>query len=237
MRKALICGQWEMEFNEIENEEYSGTGYEPFHRQIIGRHQRAVSASTAGGYLLLKDLPKNKRVVEFFGGIGIQSTLIHHLLSPLEHTAIENNLDSIKLLKKLEFVRAIHGDACEWIGKIEADIYLLDWYTWTIGHWGEWKTYFDLLFATNPEAITFLDRAKPYLHRNKELYGRLLGAPISDIRSYAAALSKFFLEYSEYGFSKVVYLPTAMYCLLRKGCRKFSEEWVNSRNNGFIWLT
>src|SRR3990172_11082854 len=97
-RTGLICNRWEMEFEDyLHNaEDFGHVANIPYNHYLFGKKLELVSASTFSAYELLKGLPKKKRVVEFFGGVGLQSTIIQELLQPIDHTIIENDGNCIR---------------------------------------------------------------------------------------------------------------------------------------------
>lgn len=250
MRKALICDRWTMEFDEPPPEPLkTDRANESYVDQVFGNRLRDVSASTAAGYELLKDLPIGSRVVEFFGGVGLQTKMLEGLLSPLSHLVVEKEENCLDHLVKAfpppppPLVRSIRrGEARQIIDRGEfppADIYLMDWNTFTIHQWENWAPYLEKLLATRPQAITWYDTSRPYFHLHKARYSQILGRPVDNIKDYGKAMSAFFFNLYHYSVTRAIYCPKAAYFRLEPATtlRMPVESDITYENNGFRWIT
>ena len=227
-----------MEFEE-QNTFKSSVEEDPFLNRIFGTRIEDISSSTSGGYQLLKDLPTDKRVIEFYGGAGVQSTIIRNLLRPKSHTIIERDPRCVEHLRKLFGhlpSEIICGDARDFM-RMPADLYFLDWNTWTIAHWGKWDVYWKQVLSHDPVAFTWYDTGKPYFHTNKDLYSKILGRNVNSISEYSHALSEFLLSRYGYSLEKAVYCPRATYYLAMEGRRSLQEFTIKRGSGGFVWIT
>lgn|SRR3990167_654341 len=261
MKKALICHRWEMAFQESLSEpaEKTAVASEPFVDRIFGARLKDISASTAAGYELLKDLPPDCRVTEFFGGVGLQTKMVQALLSPSFHIVMEKDERCLAHLvrtfpaavytRSAERLRSARpapspmicrGDARQVIEAgnfAPADIYLLDWNTFTIHQWKTWAApLVEQLFRTHPLALTWYDTSRPYFHLHKALYSAILGT-VSNLHEYSLALSTFF--HSRYGYSvtRAIYCPRATYYRLEPTVAEQPpvEITITYENDGFLW--
>src|SRR3972149_10074496 len=122
MRKtALICNRWKMDFEDYLQNDIDRNINPPWNYWMFStsRNLEYVSAGTSAAYELLKDLPQGKKIVEFFGGTGLQSTIIQEILKPNRHIIVEKDSNCIRHLtenfqKKAEIIQA---DSLGLIGK------------------------------------------------------------------------------------------------------------------------
>jgi len=239
-RTGLICNRWEMEFEDyLHNaEDFGHVANIPYNHYLFGKKLELVSASTFSAYELLKGLPKKKRVVEFFGGVGLQSTIIQELLQPIDHTIIENDGNCIRHLNDNFRGRAtiLQANAFDYIGALPGDIFSLDWNSWTVLHQDKLKSVFELLLKYDPLAIIWFDTAKSYFHLNRSKYSKLLGMELSTIRDYSEALFSFFERKYNYGFSKVAYFSKGTHFLLVPNPSKLEHIEIPRSSGGFRWL-
>ena len=246
MRTALICNRWTMEFEDPPEELADETPYEyrPFLYQIHQpRFQEYVSTSTSGGYELLKDLPPGQIVVEFFGGVGLQSLMVEKMLVPERHVIVEKDPLCVEHLRRIftaPHIEIHQGDARDFIGKIQGDIYLLDCNGWSLSKlMDEWLPYLDALFASEPEAISWYDTSKAYFGVNRQRYSERLGEALTDFSSYGQALSRFFQNRWEHSIAKMIHCSRPTYFLAQPwnglGNSPFEEITIPKDSGGFAW--
>lgn len=239
LRKALICGKWKVEFENQLSKTKGSRENDPWINQLLGDRLEDVSCSTSGGYELLKDLPKELSVIEFYGGTGVQSTVIDQVLKPKNHVIIEQDEVCVRQLEHLfgnkKTVQIICGDAKQYMKDANADLYLLDWNTWTIAHWERWHELWGYLFSTNPVALSWYDTSRPYFHTNKKLYGKILDGEVTDFSQYTQGVSSLIEAKYGYALAKAVYCPRATYYLAMPTPQKLQESHIQRGSGGFVW--
>ena|SRR3990167_3760642 len=240
MPKALICEKWEMEFEEYVPED----GKKPFENRpfldnIFRDGLKDVSDSAEASYKLLSGLPTGKTVVEFFGGIGLQSLIVENLLHPIEHVVLDKDSQCVEHLKRVfqnyPDVLIAQADAWEAMKVYVGDIFLLDW-IWTPRRWNEHKESLDALFIQKPLAVTFFDSTKPYFPTNRKRYAAMFGCEINSFYDYVVSLSNFIIARYGYAISKVAYCSNrGTFCLLQPAPIERMEEFEISSSKGFVW--
>jgi len=238
LKKALICGKWEMEFEMV-----TGTGKSPGEGESfmdrIQKRPQTVSDCVWGSYLLLRRLPTGLRWVEFFGGVGIQTTLIQNLLVPVSHLVIERDeLCYRHLQRQFPNVEIRHQDALEVLDSPPAaDIYILDWNAWTIHHWDRWERHWKGLIEADPLGIIWWDTSKAFFHVNKNLYAQELHSEVRRPEDYARGFRHFLADkFPAYALSTAVYCKFSTYYLLQRGSHPL-EEFYTGGAEGFRWIS
>lgn len=252
IRTALICGTWEMEFDDHVPATRKGrpAGEVSWLDEIFGGSLAEVSAGTTAGLWLLEDLRPGLSYVEFFGGTGLHSCIIQSKLSPASHTIIEKDPACIRHLERVfagrPGIRIIGGDSRPFMiepvaGDPPADVFLIDWSSWTVKHWPEWKTTFQALIDQGPEVVTLFDSAKPYLHFHRAIYGHILDREIFNMSDYTHGLSAFLNRELGWVVSKAAFCPRGTYYRIESALsvrdRPLDTLVVPSKNQGFVWKT
>lgn len=244
-RIARICGRWELAFEVPAPAERAASDV-PYVEQIFQR-TKDVSACTAAGFQMIEDLPRGVQVAEFYGGAGLQSTIIEKLLEPERHIIIERDEGCIEHLKRTfggqPHIKIFQADCLALFDKIPADVYLIDSNSFTFAHWPEWKPRFDALVARAPTAIIWFDTARPYFHFNKDKYAAVLGQPLGGFEGYSEGVRTLMNQtYGPDGYEvdRIIHCPRAAY--YRMVHRDLppgpptTSVITYSDNNGFEWI-
>ena len=92
---------------------------------------------------LIQGLPRGLSYAEYFGGVGIFSTIIRNSLAPTEHYIFDLDRDCARQLKKAfggcPHVTVARGDARKTLGSVTTDVAVLDFPVCTLrtfdAHW------------------------------------------------------------------------------------------------------
>lgn len=242
-REAIICGKWSINF--LQHDHRSGRPtFEKSYLDEIDDHLVDASANATAMEFLLENLPQKLDVVEYFGGAGIQSTIIQELLEPNKHIILEKDDGCVRQLRWLfnfcPQVSIFQGDATQLIGYLDADVYVLDWNSWTIYHWSQWQQSWDLMMSRLPKAVIWFDSSWSYFHMNRERYGRRLRRKLTTRQSYTLALSSFFKKRYGYEIVRAAYCPRGAYYMLQGGISTLvpkQEKRAYPNSGGFVWKT
>ncbi len=246
-REAIICGKWNINFLQHEPGR-GGSTFSKSYLDEIDDHLSDASANATAMRFLLQGLPTKLEVVEFFGGAGIQSTIIQQTLQPSKHMIIENDYGCIAQLKQLfdstPNVVVLQADARQLIEYMPADLFVLDWNSWTIQHWGEWRRPWSRLMERNPMAgVIWFDSSWSYFHMNREGYGQILRRKLTTREDYTRALSNFFNQRFGYLINRTAYCPRGTYYLMRPAGivsdqfdgQAIVEMKAYPNSGGFVW--
>lgn len=222
LKTALICEKWNIVLDD--------QGKSGFFQYM---EPNEISRRSAAMEWLLEDLPHAIKVVEYFGGVGVQSVIIQGLLKPKTHHIFELDEDCIRQLKMLydgnPFITVALGDAKETMGTIEADLVMLDYHNMTAKHLEEWETQLTAVFAKKPRWVELTDIAARYLHLHRPLYSSILGAEVTDIQSYIRGISCYLWRKYGYSISKAAYKATSCYMLLDSD-ENLEPEFLNVKD-------
>jgi hypothetical protein len=140
------------------------------------------------------------KVVEFFGGMGLLSSVFQEILKPIEHVMCELNPDLYDfLLEKFPQCRILYGNAFELIPpEVELNCFLsVDFNRWTVLNLlKQSDDKFNVLkkIANKPRIIHITDSCSMRLHLNKYTYAKHLGKPIETMYDYVLAASEKYKE-------------------------------------------
>jgi hypothetical protein len=177
---------------------------------------------------IFDELPKlGGTAVEFFGGIGMCSTLIHEILKPRTHIIYDIDPFCVSHLKhmtrKWRGVQINQGNVFATpVAKFShAKFFSFDFNQFTILHWRDNTSILQTLDAViktaQPSYIQLTDSAVNKLHLNLGLYSSISGMDVSDITSYVRAFSKLALNSWNYSVTLAYYHFGATYLLLEPG--------------------
>jgi hypothetical protein len=206
-RQALICEKWPLKFyTGLRGGHFRWFTEQPQPEQI-GYNALCQEWLFSGAEL------SGLRVFEPFGGLGIATTIIHHLLNPASDHVCEIDMDCLYQLEHAldiyPHVTVEYGDAKETLLNVDADIYLLDWSFFTIKHYDEWEKQFVALTAKTPRAFTMWDRSTGgYFHQHRKQYAVVLDAKIESKDDYHYALSNFMWQRHGYSITQTAFEPS-----------------------------
>lgn len=206
MRKALICDKWELDL--LDN----GTGGH-FKWLNRPRYIRALGHNALCQEWLFQQAPlRGVSVVEPFGGLGIASVIIEHMLVPTSHLVTEIDDDCVNQLhyslSLYTNVRVEKGDARSILLRpLDANLYVLDFASFTIGQYAGWREQFNAIVQRRPLAVTWYDSSASHLHLHKQRYAALFDSPVSNRESYAQAMSQFMWTAHGYSITHAAYEP------------------------------
>lgn len=203
MNQALICNKWKINL-------LNGIGG---HYKWLNKNAKVVGHNAlCQEWLLANEGLEESRILEPFGGLGIASVVIRNLLKPSWQRVHEIDDDCLKQLKECIEPLGVEtgfGDAKKTVVDTEADIYIMDFASYTCHHFKNWEKQWDAIFNRKPKAVSWFDSSAKYLHLNKDLYSKELGSPINNKDDYAKAVSKFIYDRYGYSITKAAYEPTA----------------------------
>jgi hypothetical protein len=183
MNSVLICGRWQMPLLDGKGGHY--------------RYLDTASHRNAACFLHLIDGLQSKSAVEYFGGVGIFSTVIQRVIHPPQHWAFDVDLDCVRQLQTIEGLQATDGDAHETMGTIEAELVVCDFPVATLRTIDEWP--WSRVVASHPPHIVVSDTAFRRLGLHRATYSRLASQPVHTFPDYINAYSASF--YAKYGYS------------------------------------
>jgi len=239
---ARICGKWDLPFyiplvseGKIAKERRSYVHY-------VAAHQPLVSAKCLATEWLVSGLTPGMSIREYFGGVGVVSTILKGVLSP--STLIATDIDA----RCVEQLQGLLGADCAWQANAKGDILLncatectdmqvLDFPSFTAPRiYTTWKAPWAAIFAKNPTVVIFTDTACSYLSVHRGVYSEFFGRPITDKHSYTCAFSDFLFATYGYSIRRAAYRArNAAYYLCLKGDSELKEAEFPQRglNDGF----
>lgn len=152
---------------------------------------------------LLVGLPRGMSVVEYFGGVGIFSTIIQQELKPRTHLAFDLDPDCARQLATIPGVQAAQGDAKELMGRHKAQLVVLDFPGHTARSHDDWNM--GAAFARKPRYVLFSDTALRRLGLHRKLYTEHFGRTIHTQADYMTAYSLFLRARYGYAITRVAH--------------------------------
>lgn len=227
--KALIANKWELPI--IEGKQ--GGFFSHLNPRDISKRVQCIR-------WLFEGLPTPSSATEYFGGIGVQSTLVRKILAPREHYIFDIDLDCVEQLDYLfgKVAKVSKGDAKELMLKDDpdSDLVLLDFPNMTARHFGSWGDQFHNVFRKLPEYVTVTDIAYRYLHLHKPLYSTVLEKKIDTVEDYINATSKYFRVRFDYNVEKAAVRNGACYLLLSKNNVEPQIQHFKDPGDGFRFI-
>lgn len=218
MRTALVCNKWQLPV--LEKEVVTLPGGAKGYYEYINDRPKETGKNVLCIEDLLQHLPKGLSVVEPFGGVGVFATAIQGVLKPKNHFIgdIEDNcLDQLmQAFAQTPGVKVEHSDAKETLGKIKADIYVIDFPFMTIKRYSEWEEQITNMFKSNPTAVIWMDGASRYLHFHKERYGEIFGGVVEDIEDYTYGVSQYIYDRHDYSITHMSWQHACSYFMFEK---------------------
>lgn len=206
MRKALICDKWELALLDY------GTGGH-FKWLNRPRYIRALGHNALCQEWLFQQAPlRGVSVAEPFGGLGIASVIIENMLEPTTHLVTEIDDDCVKqlnyALSMYPNIRVDKGDAKQvLLFPLDADLYVLDFASFTINQYADWREQFKNILSRRPVAVTWYDSSASHLHLHKQRYSAIFGLSVSCREDYARAMSQFMWTEHGYSITHAAYEP------------------------------
>lgn len=178
-----ICDRWDLPLLEGKGGHY--------------RYLDTASQRNAACFLELVERLQVSSAVEYFGGVGIFSTVIQQVLRPFQHWVFDLDPDCVAQLRTIPRIQAAPGDAHETMGSISAELVVCDFPVCTLRTVDEWPL--SRVIATRPRYIVVSDTALRRLGLHRALYSRLAGEPVVSFEDYVRVYSKHM--WSRYGYS------------------------------------
>lgn len=200
--RGEILGRWQFDIERNPGPLPPGT--EGWFGEFAMRKPGHVSRSATSNYWIVeavKDQPV-RSVYEAFGGLGVQSLLLHDAFDLEEHIAVENDPAAVAHLERLlPEMRVVYGDAYA-LPVPSVDLVTFDG-PWTIQRvaQGFAKPLFEATIATRPQVILVTDVSPARVHLHKRTYGAILGAEPNSVAQYFHLLALWYKR--EYGYGAV----------------------------------
>jgi hypothetical protein len=203
-----------------------------------------VAAKCLATEWLIQTLPKEKSIVEFFGGVGFFATLVENIIHPIDHFIFEINDVCVTQLrecfKKNKNVHVDSGDARKTILDFNCDILSLDFPNFTIldlreGH--RWQKQFHHVFSIDAEAIVFTDTSPSYFSIHKDRYSQFFDKKLNSVRDYVLSFSEYLYKRYGYSVTNAAYRGrNACYYLARPGKHILEEADfpLEGNQHGFV---
>lgn len=192
MTSIQVCNRWELPLR-------AGAG---------GHYRYLHTASDRNASCFLElcnhmEVPAIGSVVEYFGGVGIFSTIIQQLFRPPQHWAFDLDSDCVAQLQTIPGMVAAQGDAHETMGSIPADLVVCDFAICTLRTVDEWP--WARVVAHRPRYIVASDTALRRLGLHRALYSRLAGSSVVSFEDYVRVYSKHMWEHYGYSVTRVAH--------------------------------
>lgn len=187
-----ICNRWDMPLLEGEGGHY--------------RYLDTASERNANCFLELcnqMEVPAIRSVAEYFGGVGIFSTILQNLFQPTQHWAFDIDPDCVRQLTTIPGVAAAAGDAKDTMGSLETDLVVCDFAVCTLRTLGEWPM--ARVAAHKPRYIVVSDTALRRLGLHRALYSRHAGEPVVSFEDYVRVYSKHMWQTHGYSITHVAH--------------------------------
>lgn len=218
MRIATVCEKWQLPL--LEGEIVKLPAGDKGYYEYINERPKETGKNALCVEDLLRRLPVGLTVAEHFGGVGVFATVIEGVLKPQSHFIgdIEDNClkQLTQAFSKTAGVHVELSDARESLGRIKADIYVLDFPFMTIKRYPEWEEQITAMFKKEPRAVLWMDGAGRYLHFHKERYGEIFGGDVDDIEDYTYGVSMYVHERHGYSITACSYQHACSYFLFEK---------------------
>jgi len=185
--------------------------------QYLNKRWQETGKNVLCQEFLLREHKHAPVLVEPFGGCGVFSVALQHVVQPDRHLIGELDDDCVNQLKycmaRYSNVVVSKEDAHQSLGVIPADIYVCDFPFFTlIQHRnGKWKTEMERMISHKPEAIIITDGSSCRWHFTvPNLITR--GYDVTNDReSYAGVFSDYFEEHYGYTVTAMAYHGTCFY--------------------------
>lgn len=200
--KHLICGQWLLDLPEgqrVESGEELSLPYSHYlltHRKVLGQHAYCF-------LWLFSELVAVDSVIEYFGGMGICTTIIDQVVRPESHTVVELDVGCVAHLQRVYPKKnVLQADAFQLMGDLTADLVSLDFNSFSVSKHRVHPEWLGSVFSAGPRYVEVTDSARSRWHFNRQVYGRAFGRELLNIEDYYRAWSR---EFSDYGLVKVAH--------------------------------
>jgi len=182
---------------------------------------------------IITGLPQLGTAVEFFGGIGMCSIMIHEILQPTRHLIYDIDPFCARHLKHLtrnwKGVEVRQGNVFDApLSKFEqAQFFSFDFNQFTIMDLNGRLAVIDKLSAVitsvRPRYVQITDSAVNKLHLNLERYGSIAGMKMTNIQDYIQGFSGLAYRRWKYSATRAYYHFGASYILLEPGRHRLKE--------------
>lgn len=189
MSTVQICDRWELPL-------LDGSGG---HYQYLD----SISKRNAACFLELVDGLHIESAVEYFGGVGIFSTIIQQVLHPYRHSVFDLDADCVAQLRTIQGLQVAQGDAHETMGTATGDLVVCDFPVCTLRTLPEWPL--ERIVALHPRYIVVSDTALRRLGLHRELYSKLSGEPVFDLDDYVKVYSESIWKRCGYSVTRVAH--------------------------------
>ena len=155
---------------------------------------------------VVRDLPTGVSIAEYFGGVGIFTTILQHSLRPRVHHVFDLDPDCAR---QLEFAFKGHdgmhtgqADAKLAMGSILADIVVLDFPVGNVRFlerdWPIWR-----VFRGKPRFVIWSDTALRKIGFFRDLYSQFFGAPVHTYDDYIRCYNRWLWHRYRYTITRV----------------------------------
>ena len=199
--KTLICGKWELVFNETISNEFEVPLNERSYLHFVLAKPEFVSAKClATEWLLTGLIEKGCSLVEYLAGVGVQATIAKNLLVPETHLLLERDGNCCSHLKGLGFEVCEEDANRSMFQHDNFDVKFADFPSSSvISVQKKWKGFFHL-FKSKPKLVVWTDTACSYplsIHGGR--YAKEFGA--KELESW----DDYVFKYSDFLIKRVGY--------------------------------
>lgn len=160
---AVICGKWELVFNETISNEFEVPLNERSYLHFVLAKPEFVSAKClATEWLLTGLIEKGFSLVEYLAGVGIQATIAKNLLVPGKHLLLERDGNCCSHLRSLGFEVGEEDANRSMFEYDNFDVKFADFPSSSvISVQKKWKGFFHM-FESKPKLVVWTDTACSY---------------------------------------------------------------------------
>jgi len=223
MTKYKVCNKWDIDIPDsalVAADDNPGSIARPYTYYIDHKLADIGYQAWCREYLL-NNLEGVHSVVEYFGGIGVDASIVEGTFDLEEHVLLDLDAGCVDILRRNnpEAERIIQGDFVEYAG-IRADLAICDFEQFTMLHItrnrnGMREALGKVLSACDCCIVT--GSAISRMHLNVDIYSEASDMLVRDVFTYMQAMSHCF--YDLYGFcvGMVAYGPHASFITLLPG--------------------
>lgn len=248
---GLILNKWKMKFDvELKDEDVRIKERRSF-LHFIATNIPMIDAKARATEWLLSDIPKVDEVIEFFGGVGLSSTIIRGILQPSSHWIGEIDENCVRHLKKHFSADKVTVEKINAYRSMRTKIYrepntriaaFLDFSTFSILDFIKKKNVLESwlnVLKYKPDVLGFTDTTLSRFHTHRKQYTKFFCKIIRCPKDYFTEFSNWLYQEFQYSIVKTAYRSnkvTYNICLPGKHMyqeKKFQEE---NKGYGFRWL-
>lgn len=192
MTTILVNGTWPLVFQE-DKEQHTKQSF----LYWLQEHPAHIAGHAAAEYRMYMEVKHHlgnvDSAVEYFGGIGVGTMLIQHLLKPKDHTVYELDMACVTHLEGQKWpgdVSVVYGDSSEAMGKVYGQMVACDFGQFTASQLEKWSEPLDRMFAREPDAVCITDTSITRFWPNRKRYENILGDTFADPPGYYLAMGR-----------------------------------------------